>query len=194
MHDAWEEFRQMTDPLAVWLENLTVEHPSAFVAKHSLQAAYNQHCEKSGRAGMTAQAFGRAFRRLKPHIEDGQREVNGKSKTWVWLGLGIRRTESDRRDQAPASSHNSRDSRDYSNCFENESEVSRKREGERKVTNKGKRVNHVKGVNNSPLSSELEPGEGTTLEQLQRIRDLVRQGMSETLAREEVLGKGWVEP
>jgi P4 family phage/plasmid primase-like protien len=194
MHDAWEEFRQMTDPLAVWLENLTVEHPSAFVAKHSLQAAYNQHCEKSGRAGMTAQAFGRAFRRLKPHIEDGQREVNGKSKTWVWLGLGIRRTESALRDQAPASSHDSRDSRDYSNCFENESEVSRKREGERKVTNKGKRVNHVKGVNNSPLSSELEPGEGTTLEQLQRIRDLVRQGMSETLAREEVLGKGWVEP
>jgi P4 family phage/plasmid primase-like protien len=194
MHDAWEEFRQMTDPLAVWLENLTVEHPSAFVAKHSLQAAYNQHCEKSGRAGMTAQAFGRAFRRLKPHIEDGQREVNGKSKTWVWLGLGIRRTESALRDQAPASSHDSRDSRDYSNCFEYESEVSRKREGERKVTNKGKRVNHVKGVNNSPLSSELEPGEGTTLEQLQRIRDLVRQGMSETLAREEVLGKGWVEP
>jgi hypothetical protein len=45
-----------------------------------------------------------------------------------------------------------------------------------------------------PLSSELEPGEGTTLEQLQRIRDLVRQGMSEKVAREEVLGKGWVEP
>ena len=28
----------------------------------------------------------------------------------------------------------------------------------------------------------------------QRIRELIREGMSEPLAREEVLGKGWVEP
>jgi hypothetical protein len=45
-----------------------------------------------------------------------------------------------------------------------------------------------------PPSSGLEPEEGATLEQLQRIRKLVREGMSEKLAREEVLGKGWVQP
>ena len=43
-------------------------------------------------------------------------------------------------------------------------------------------------------SPTLEPEEGATLEQLQRIRKLVREGMAERLAREEVLGKGWVEP
>jgi len=37
-------------------------------------------------------------------------------------------------------------------------------------------------------------GEGATLEQVQRIRELVREEMAERLAREQVLGKGWVEP
>ena len=55
---------------------------------------------------------------------------------------------------------------------------------------------NVSGITNGdvPLSSDLEPGEGATLEQLQRIRVLKRQGMREDLAREEVLGKGWVGP
>src|SRR5215217_6102524 len=44
------------------------------------------------------------------------------------------------------------------------------------------------------LSADLAPGESATLEQLQRIRRLVQEGMAESAAREEVLGKGWVEP
>jgi putative DNA primase/helicase len=45
-----------------------------------------------------------------------------------------------------------------------------------------------------PVSWDLEPGQSATVEQLRRIRERVREGMSERLAREEVLGKGWVEP
>jgi P4 family phage/plasmid primase-like protien len=45
-----------------------------------------------------------------------------------------------------------------------------------------------------PPSSDPEVDESATVEQLQRIRKLVGDGMSEGLAREEVLGKGWVEP
>ena len=45
-----------------------------------------------------------------------------------------------------------------------------------------------------PLSSDLEPGGSATLEQLREIRKLVREGMAERLAREEILGKGWVQP
>jgi P4 family phage/plasmid primase-like protien len=40
----------------------------------------------------------------------------------------------------------------------------------------------------------LTTSESATLEQRQRIRELVQEGMSEKLAREDVLGKGWVEP
>jgi hypothetical protein len=36
--------------------------------------------------------------------------------------------------------------------------------------------------------------EGFTEDQERRISRLVGQGMREDLAREEVLGKGWVEP
>jgi hypothetical protein len=45
-----------------------------------------------------------------------------------------------------------------------------------------------------PVSFDVEPGESATVEQLRRIRKLVHEGMSERLACEEVLGKGWVEP
>jgi hypothetical protein len=45
-----------------------------------------------------------------------------------------------------------------------------------------------------PLTKNLEPGESATVEQLQRIRELVGQGMREDIAREQVLGKGWVAP
>jgi phage/plasmid-associated DNA primase len=45
-----------------------------------------------------------------------------------------------------------------------------------------------------PVSRHLGPGESATVEQLRRLRELVGDGMSERLAREEVLGKGWVEP
>jgi hypothetical protein len=40
----------------------------------------------------------------------------------------------------------------------------------------------------------LAPGQSATVKQLQRIRKLVGEGMAESAAREEVLGKGWVEP
>jgi hypothetical protein len=50
------------------------------------------------------------------------------------------------------------------------------------------------GTTAEPLSSDLEPGESATLEQLRRIRKLIEEGVAESAAREEVLGKGWVEP
>ena len=53
----------------------------------------------------------------------------------------------------------------------------------------------------SPLKGEtMRPTADTTHrgpppgDKEQRIRELIREGMSEPLAREEVLGKGWVEP
>jgi hypothetical protein len=46
--------------------------------------------------------------------------------------------------------------------------------------------------NEKPLSADLAPGESATVEQVREIRQLVREGMSEEIARTEVLGKGWV--
>jgi hypothetical protein len=43
------------------------------------------------------------------------------------------------------------------------------------------------GDDSKQLSSDLRPGESATLEQLQKIRKLVRQGMSEEWAKKTVL-------
>jgi hypothetical protein len=47
--------------------------------------------------------------------------------------------------------------------------------------------------NGEPLSADLQPGESATVEQLQKIRNLRHEGMSEARAREEVLGRDDVE-
>jgi putative DNA primase/helicase len=46
----------------------------------------------------------------------------------------------------------------------------------------------------APASFKARPGESATVEQLQRIRKLTREGMAEELARETVLGRGWAAP
>jgi putative DNA primase/helicase len=194
MREAWEEFKAMTDPVSVWLENNAVEHADALVPKSALLAAYNRDCEKQGRAGMTGKAFGQALKRARPQLRDAQRTVAGKL-VWCWIGIGLR--QEDPPPGGSPSSQDSRDSRDPTNCFGFE-ETPRKegREGEEgpKETNKEDRVNAVNRVNDRPLSSDLEPGGLAGLEQLQRIRKRVDEGMAEWAAREEVLGKGWVEP
>jgi phage/plasmid-associated DNA primase len=43
-----------------------------------------------------------------------------------------------------------------------------------------------------PLPDDLQSGESATVEQLQEIRRMVSKGWAEHIAREQVLGKGWV--
>jgi len=93
MHSAKEEFRNVTDPISVWLNDWTVEDPNAFVAKHELLAAYNRSCEAAGRPPETETGFGRALGRLRPNLKDGQRTVAGRKVVRVWLGLGFHEFE-----------------------------------------------------------------------------------------------------
>jgi P4 family phage/plasmid primase-like protien len=90
MRRAWAEFKEMTDPVSVWLAKNTVEDAEAFVPKATLLAAYNEHCQEQGRAGMTKTAFGLAIKRARPDLTEAQRTVAGKPKTWVWQGIGLR--------------------------------------------------------------------------------------------------------
>ncbi len=89
MREAWSEFRETTDPLAVWLESNTTEHPEIFTTKADLQAAYNRSREAVGEPSMTNMAFGLAIRRLRPSLKDAQRTV-GSKVVKVWLGVGLR--------------------------------------------------------------------------------------------------------
>lgn len=92
MAAARQEFRQLTDPVAVWLEGMTVKSASAQTPKEELFRKYNEMAERDGRPVVTNAAFGATIHRLLPDIKDGQRTVGGR-RMWVWLGLGLRSRE-----------------------------------------------------------------------------------------------------
>jgi len=97
VQQAAEEFRQTTDPLAVWLERQTIEHSDAIIAKDALVQAYNADCDQAGRPRISKNAFGRALRRLRPRLEEAQRFWEGREQVWVWRGLGLKGAETERR-------------------------------------------------------------------------------------------------
>ena len=82
------EFREMTDPLAAWLDRFTVLSPDGMVSKKDLAISYNAASETANRPSMTSKAFLAAVRRLRPTIKDGQRRISGEVKD-VFLGLAF---------------------------------------------------------------------------------------------------------
>jgi putative DNA primase/helicase len=84
-----QEFKAVTDPLAVWLEQNTVQLPTAMVAKGELMGAFNRHLTGTGKPPMSQMALGQAMKRAVPGIEEAQRTWRGKEKTWVYNGIGF---------------------------------------------------------------------------------------------------------
>ncbi len=94
MKEAWQEFRETTDPVSVWLTRYTTEHADAYVPRSKLLELYNHHCEDQGRGGMTHKAFTQALKRHKPNLEDRQVTIGGK-RVWCWIGLGLKEQDPD---------------------------------------------------------------------------------------------------
>ena len=90
MREAWQEFRNATDPLAVWLDQATIELPTAMVSKGDLMAMFNKHLTDSGKPPMTRMAFGLALKRTRPQITEAQRTLKGRLQ-WVYQGIGSMR-------------------------------------------------------------------------------------------------------
>jgi putative DNA primase/helicase len=88
-HAALAQFREVTDPLAVWLDRETVLHPAASVTQGELLTAYNLASECAGRPPMTKQAFGRAIKKLRADVQEAQRTVMFKTQ-WIYLGIGLK--------------------------------------------------------------------------------------------------------
>jgi putative DNA primase/helicase len=85
---ALDEFRRVTDPLALWLDQNTIEHPDAWVPKEKLRSMYGQVCQDNGRPIMPDSQFTGALKRLRPKVETAQRRVDRKPVR-VFLGLGL---------------------------------------------------------------------------------------------------------
>lgn len=63
---AMDEFRQATDPLAVWLDRNTVLKSDVFVAADKLWDAYNRDCQAKARPIVSKTALGRTLVQLRP--------------------------------------------------------------------------------------------------------------------------------
>jgi P4 family phage/plasmid primase-like protien len=125
MREAWEEFKAMTDPLAVWLEHNTVTGANAWVTKSALLSAFNQAADSQGRAGMTAQAFGRAMKRARPDVGEAYRTVGGR-EVKCYTGIGLKGSDgpdgegpggAPRAPDQPPSTTTTTDTTDSTNCF-----------------------------------------------------------------------------
>lgn len=86
---ALAEMKEVTDPLAVWLDRETVSQPRAFVPCGVLLRAFNADCSRRNRPPTNATAFGMALRGLRPGIvvkrrgpKDNQREC--------YVGIGLK--------------------------------------------------------------------------------------------------------
>jgi putative DNA primase/helicase len=88
MRCAMEEFRQATDPLAVWLDRRTIMHPGTLIPQDRLYREYCRNCSATGRPTITKTAFGRAIKKLRPSIAMKQRTVNGVLG-WCYIGIGL---------------------------------------------------------------------------------------------------------
>lgn len=86
MLDAKQEFRELTDPLAIWLERNCVLHSNSFVPKSKLLSEYNKDNQKHRRPTLTQHAFTKAINRLYPKLNEKQKTVGGK-REMCWLGI-----------------------------------------------------------------------------------------------------------
>lgn len=74
---ATDEFRQATDPIAVWLDRKTTQISDAVTPQDQLHREYCRSCADAGRPTISKTAFGRAMKKLRPNVTDYQRTVNG---------------------------------------------------------------------------------------------------------------------
>lgn len=82
------EFREMTDPLAAWLDRFTILSPDGMVSRKDLGISYNAASEEASRPLMTSKGFCAAVRRLRPTVPEAQRSICGQVQ-WVFQGLAL---------------------------------------------------------------------------------------------------------
>ena len=82
------EFREMTDPLAAWLERCTNPNPHGVTSKKDLHISYGAYADANGRPPMSPKSFYAGVKRLRPAITEAQRRVHGEVRE-VFLGIEL---------------------------------------------------------------------------------------------------------
>jgi putative DNA primase/helicase len=191
--DATNQYREEMDTLASFLDEVCVMGPHYRVLAERLYQRYAMWCDNSGERKDPKKAF---VARLEERGFERRRETAGVNKgRYIWLGIGPRSDDDPPEDGDVGSLGEP-------NGGESSPGESREDTADSSGVGPGGEPSEAKNQNPPKHPPRVEKDSdsgftrftGFTPEQVQRIRKLVQQGMSEPLAREEVLGKGWVEP
>jgi putative DNA primase/helicase len=189
--DATKQYREEMDTLASFLDEACVVGPSYRVLAEGLYERYAMWCDKSGERKDPKKAF---VARLGERGFDRRRETAGVNKgRYIWLGIGFRSG-----DEPPGSDDDG--SPGEPNSGQGSPGQSREDKPNPRAGGGGGELSEVKNQHFPKHHPRVEKDSdsgftgftGFTPEQEQQIRKLVDAGMSEKLAREEILGKGWV--
>jgi putative DNA primase/helicase len=188
VRQATKAYRAEMDVLAAFLADCCVRNEDEEAFAGELWGAWKRWCEETGEQAGSQKRFGG---RLAERGFLNHRDSRTGRK--VWSGLSLRPNWETR----AGISLNHSGLGFAGNSERTEPSEPKTCMSEENISHEG--VVRKKGSEGSegsaePASRDLIPGESATVEQLQHIRNLVRAGMSEKLAREEVLGKAWVEP
>jgi putative DNA primase/helicase len=86
---AMMEFREMTDPLAAWLDRFTTLNPQGITSKKDLHITYGAHADANGRPPLSPKSFYAGVKRLRPGLTEAQRRVHGEVRD-VFLGIELK--------------------------------------------------------------------------------------------------------
>ena len=168
------QYRSEMDVIGAFLQDECEIGPGHKEPFTTLYKRYEEWCEEGGERAETRRKFNA---RLKERGKfEARRSGPGGANEWHGLRLLKKQTSvfAGKLKKQPGNTYNSSETTPSQD------------EGEKNFSSSVASVV-------TPASQDLTPGQSATVEQLQRIRDLVDQGMSEKFAREEVLGKGRVE-
>lgn len=89
MHEAWNEFRDTTDPLAGWMSRTLEYAPMEAVHRGRICRAWQDYCRAEGLTPGTPNALYKRIRETYPRVEDDKRTIDGKQDR-AFIGLRLR--------------------------------------------------------------------------------------------------------
>lgn len=90
MKESHDAFREVTDPVAVWLAKRTIANPEAMIPPSELLEEYNYDAANNERPLMNKTSFGKAMKRLRPNLPQGKRLYHGRLDVNVYIGIALR--------------------------------------------------------------------------------------------------------
>jgi len=89
LEEALHAFREACDPLAAWLDRVTIPDPDGWIEAEALYRGWMANCQEQGLTVMSRESFGRSIRRIRPHwvierprAEDGSRPRGYRGVAW----------------------------------------------------------------------------------------------------------------